>query len=579
MPILLFVALVIVKTFYMQALLSAESHFDYSWLSVFVSDAWLLALTFALLAFSLLTESKLFRIFLRLILLSVIVLFSVDALVIMLLSQRATFVDLQQFVGYGFVFATEMVGNDLLGFLVFLLVTAGVLLFSLRFAQIPLSACDVLTKPLILLSVLLATVAAFAKADISYMPSWPMQNVLEYNYRISYHTLKPYDKKTLVDVDMNKVCQPSEVLLDGRPVVILMVESLSNYQSKLFSGLNNWTPNLDRIAQQHQWYSQFYANGYTTEDAEVAMLTGKLPLHNPETVLFSEHKGFFGFWSKQSQSLPYLFRNAGYQSEFVTSSDLSFTDTGAWMRHIGFERILGSEQQAFVGKTRLHFNSVGDQYLLSEVAHQLKQKLSAQKRSQFIFIKTVSGHAPYYHPETGSRQEAEVVSYVDQQIGAFYQALQEMGFFEDGILLIVGDHHAMVPVTGAEQRLYGKYRASAMVPLIVAAPSLFHSSQLIERPVQQVDIYHGLASMLTAQQCHSLWYGDLWHRSSPIQFHKRGDLRGYVSAFTHTNSRPQQSLILLSGNQTHIEGSSVRRDSELKPLLVPMIDQLRYANH
>ncbi len=55
-----------------------------------------------------------------------------------------------------------------------------------------------------------------------------------------------------------------------RPNVILIVlESFSVYHSRYLSGLHNFTPNLDRLMQENLVFTNFYANGATSEDGLV----------------------------------------------------------------------------------------------------------------------------------------------------------------------------------------------------------------------------------------------------------------------------------------------------------------------
>ena len=61
-------------------------------------------------------------------------------------------------------------------------------------------------------------------------------------------------------------------------VILLIVESLSAYHSHFFSGVDDWTPNLDAIAQRETALTNFHANGWTTTGGLVSLLTGTLPL-------------------------------------------------------------------------------------------------------------------------------------------------------------------------------------------------------------------------------------------------------------------------------------------------------------
>ena len=64
-------------------------------------------------------------------------------------------------------------------------------------------------------------------------------------------------------------------------VIVLMVESLSAWHSHLLGSAQDWTPKLDAIARSSHFFKNFYANGFTTSTAEIAILSGNTPLIPP----------------------------------------------------------------------------------------------------------------------------------------------------------------------------------------------------------------------------------------------------------------------------------------------------------
>lgn len=110
------------------------------------------------------------------------------------------------------------------------------------------------------------------------------KNVAEYNYTtLSQSALysEEFVKKVIAETSYKdtKFCRKHKP--QRKNIIILMVESLSSYQSKFFSGINNWTPHIDSIAANNLSFTNFYANGFTTEDALIAVLTGVLPFYAP----------------------------------------------------------------------------------------------------------------------------------------------------------------------------------------------------------------------------------------------------------------------------------------------------------
>ncbi len=151
-----------------------------------------------------------------------------------------------------------------------------------------------------------------------------------------------------------------------------MVESLASYQSSFFSGIKDWTPNIDKIAKNNISLSNFYANGFVTEDAEVAIITGQLPIYAPNAYSTGGGVSFDGFYNIE-ESLPNILKKYNYNNEFITSSDLLFSNTGNWAKSNGFNYIEGSDHKDYEGKPRYHFAAAADEYLYERVIKRIKK--------------------------------------------------------------------------------------------------------------------------------------------------------------------------------------------------------------
>jgi len=399
----------------------------------------------------------------------------------------------------------------------------------------------------VLLFSMLLSVSLFASQH-QYVHAWTYQNIFRYNYSV-YSSAKPYSEEFarhhLYVEDV--VTQPKKALTPN--VILLMVESLSAYHSALFSGINDWTPELDAIARQNFYYEDFYANGFMTEDAEISLLTGLLPIYPPSNNSFVGVEAFTGFHNV-AESLPRLLHDKGYVSDFMTTADLAFSGTGEWAKGIGFDYVEGHEHPYYNGFKRFQFHSAPDAALYDRVM----SRIAEHHERYFIFLKTVSTHHPFEDPEGGPPSEQTVVRYADRQIGAFYRRLTEAGFFKNGILIIVGDHHAMVPLSAAELEKFGEHRAAARVPAVVCRGN--DARGIEKRAFQQVDIYNGIKNLVSDQMSSSKWRGDALNEPRPAATyiaHRRGDDRGMVSVF----SPDQDYQLHLDGDATALTGGGV----------------------
>lgn len=410
-------------------------------------------------------------------------------------------------------------------------------------------------------SFVFCTMAGMAlDSNKNYTHSWVFKNIIDYNTMVLAER-KQYSTDFVADFKYleNQVCYNRKS--EKKNIIILMVESLSVYQSKLFSGIKDWTPRLDSIAKKHIALTNFHANGFTTEDGVRSLLTGEVPVYPPAT--FQEaggqsFNGVFGF----AASLPNVLKEYGYRSEFLTTADLSFSRTGEWAESVGFDYVEGHEHPYYDDFERFHFQAAADEALYNRVF----SRIELNQTPYFIFIKTVSTHHPFFDPVTKEKSEEKAFRYADDQIGKFYDELKQTGFFENGLMMIVGDHHAMVPIKKKEVEIFGAERAPAMIPFVM----VYGDERYInDDQYQQIDVYNSLNGLVSGKQCYTKWIGDIWGGNEPINIvHRRGDNRHLLSVF----SEDSEYLVLLDGNDTRV----IEKEEGVEGTVKEIVDKINH---
>ena len=288
-------------------------------------------------------------------------------------------------------------------------------------------------------------------------------------------------------------------------VILLIVESLSAYQSHFFSGVEDWTPNLDRIATQETALPNFYANGWTTGGGLVSLLTGTYPLVRELRV--SRTAGFTPIggtaltnYLDTPHPLAKVLGQQGYTTEFVAPGDLGFLGQDVWLPAVGFQKVVDGNDRRFAGqRLRGPFNSVPDRLLL-DVAFQESAQLS-QSQPYFMTVQTFWSHRPFMDPNENGREHGQepVFRDTDAQIGAFYDRLASSGFFKNGLLFITGDHRAMEPFQRAEFERFGS-SAAARIPAVIATHAVA-LPRVILQDFQQRDFPASIQSLVSDQYC------------------------------------------------------------------------------
>lgn len=510
---------------------------------VFLNDSVILLSIIAINYLSYLKKTpRIASILLRSIAFLVIVIYAIDYFVITNFATHLTIMDAFKYGSYSLKYISQIHGR--MNYLMLLIA----ILLSIISAYIILSSYKIKTKTphaiffLSIITLSVTSVASFS-VDDKYSHSWIYKNVISHNLVILSEK-RNYSEDFIENIsfkDKFECIYQSEYKPEN--IILLMVESLSNYQSYFFSGINNWTPNLDEIARKNISYNNFYANGFTTEDAEVSLLTGKLPIYQPSSYSNGGGNSFNGFFNIQ-ESLPRVLKRSGYVTEFLTTADLDFSGTGDWAKSIGFDYIEGHEHKFYDNMERFHFKAAPDKALYHRIIERIKNN---GDKKHFYFIKTVSTHHPFINPETKIKSESEAFQYADKQLGVFYRNLIDIDFFENGMLIIVGDHHAMVPIKENEIRKYGATKASAMVPLII---SYGNKMQIIrDEQYQQVDIFHSLKGLMIDTLYYSNWVGNIFH-ATPAKYiaHRRGDNRDIITVI----SNEVEVAVKLDGDNTRV---------------------------
>jgi phosphoglycerol transferase MdoB-like AlkP superfamily enzyme len=283
----------------------------------------------------------------------------------------------------------------------------------------------------------------------------------------------------------------------GRNIVIVITESLSAYQSALLGGSCDWLPRLDAIARANHYFTHFYANGFTTDGGETAIITGRPPLIPPGRDWYSLRAFGAG-----ADTLPGIAHRAGYQATYFTTASLTFLNSGAWLHALRFDQIEGDENPYYANLPKGQFGAAEDAALFGRFEQWLGQR--HDPRPFVAVLLTVSTHPPFVDPRTGRIDPANSFGYIDAQLADFHDALDKRGFFDNGILLITGDHHSMTPIDREEYAKFGE-RSFARIPLIVAGA--VDMPKVVDAPFQQSDFPASLAHIMGVDYCRTPFNG------------------------------------------------------------------------
>lgn len=329
-----------------------------------------------------------------------------------------------------------------------------------------------------------------------------------------------------------------------RPVILLVVESLSLYHSQAMSGLGHELPQLDELAQKYSYIESFYANGFTTDGGLIALLTGQVPL--PTVHRYQSFNAYEGFENDRHHAFQQL-RAADISTWYFRTADLGFLNTGAWLRYLGFDHVEGPENPFYQGLPRGSFNEPGDHALYQRFLHWYTHERANDRF--FAVLQTTTTHPPFRIPGQPGHNENNAFRYADQEIGQFVRALEQQHFFDRGLLVITGDHRSMTVRRPGEQALLGM-EAPARIPAVLLGAEFRQGGPLPGR-WQQTDFLPSLLAANGLRSCTDALTGRfLGPQVEPeVILHAQGLARDRVLVRLRGQDEPLE--IELDGDQTH----------------------------
>ena len=338
-------------------------------------------------------------------------------------------------------------------------------------------------------------------------------------------------------------CQVGSGTGRGKNIILVLVESLSHYHSERLLAESSYVPDFDRLVKKGRFFPNFHSNGYTTEGGLIAFLTGQVPM-SATLQKRGTNFGFAGFHSPEN-SVPRILNKQGYSTEFYTTGDLQFLDKGRWLKGIDYDIVEGSESPFYIGWERYMFDAAADEALYLRVIDRHKEIQSEQK--YFITVENVSSHKPFIDPVSGKESERLSLNYADLELKKFYDYLEGSDFFDNGILIIAGDHRAMTGLRDIEKQEL-QLKARAMTPMLIIGDGVGVESD----PFQQIDFLPSLEHYLTRDSyCKTSFQGRFLGEPATTAnciFHAPGIELNHLYAYCGEN----QIDILLDGDDTRV---------------------------
>ncbi len=345
------------------------------------------------------------------------------------------------------------------------------------------------TVPALHFSIAPAAFGIFTACFLVFFPEFELQYMI--NELFCYHTYDiAYTINTVNDeyvVDKSKYVSPdysdSEYygLAQGRNVIVIQVEALQNFVIGAYYDGQEITPNLNKLIANDSFYFDNYyyqIGGGNTSDAE---FTVNNSLFAPE-----RSSGYVKYTENKYYGLPFILEDNGYTGSYVFHGYIA----EFWNRETAYP------YQGFDDYTSLEDFENTDMFEIGlsdkEFFRQSAEIMASYEEPFHSFLITVSSHYPYGIPlkdrEITIKPEDEgtlfglylqAINYADRAIGEFISYLDEMGIYDNSMIVIYGDHYALhntdIAVSSRVKEMIGRdYTIFDVfnVPMIINVPGI-----------------------------------------------------------------------------------------------------------
>ena len=229
------------------------------------------------------------------------------------------------------------------------------------------------------------------------------------------------------------------ILTTTKPnIVLILMESVSAECLGSLDSLKGIMPGLDSLTKDGLLFTNFYANGFRTEQGIIAYLSS-FPAQ-PQTSILRK----FGKFEKLPNMAKLLGDN-GYSENYYYSGNIEFANTGPYLRSSGFSNILGQDNYNWV--TTTDWGAYDEELFACHLKEATKDH-----QPFFSIIMTSTSHEPFnanvekiYKGNNESDNYRNTVHYTGNCIYDYLQKAKSQPWYNNTLFIITSDHAHSYP--------------------------------------------------------------------------------------------------------------------------------------
>ncbi|MEG2351481.1 MAG: LTA synthase family protein [Bacilli bacterium] len=413
--------------------------------------------------------------------------------------------------------------------------------------------------------------------------------------------------KTFRDFYEQKAKEPKKTneytdIFKGKNVIIIHGESLMTESMALSFNGKEVTPNLNRIANEGLFFSNFYSQVSvgTSSDSEFTLNTSLLPV--------SSGTVFVNYWDRTYEALPLMLKQKGYYTASMHANSATFWNRNVMHKQLGYDKFYAKDSFTIDEKIGL---GLSDMSFFRQSIPKL-QDIKNNNSNFYVTMIMLSNHTPFddvdkygdfsvdykttqidengndievvlpYMEGTDLGNYFKSTHYADGALNYFFEQLDASGLLDNTVVVIYGDHDAKLAKSEYEyfynynpetKETYKKgdaqyrdvnyysYELNRKVPFIIWTKDSANNKKLnknIDEVMGMYDVMPTLANMLGLDPKYALGK-DIFNTNNNIVVFPNGN---WLTDKMYYNAQKEEYLLIKD---------SVVNDGEIK-------NNKKYAN-
>jgi arylsulfatase A-like enzyme len=274
-------------------------------------------------------------------------------------------------------------------------------------------------------------------------------------------------------------------------VFLITIDTLRADHVHCYGDANIQTPALDALAKDGIRFAQAFTPSPITNTSHTTILTGLLPSSHGVTDFAVPLSPSHATWAE-------LLGAHGYHTAAFIGAVILDSHSLAPGLNRGFDFYDNFPEHL---PTSVHWGRVERRGM--DVVSRAEKWLTAHPAApHFVWVHLYDPHDPYEPPAPYSQIYKDrlydgEIAYADAALSKFVEFLKAHGWYENAILVVVGDHGEGLGQHGEDTHGIFLYDSTTHVPLIVKLPAGADSGRVINAQVRTTDILPTILDLLS----------------------------------------------------------------------------------